>query len=62
MYLYRNRLILMILINREFEASYRLSFYISLLSARDRRKMLSMKNQGRAIFKRAFFKLLLGQI
>ena len=32
--------------NREFEASYRLSFYISLLSARDRRKMQNMKNQA----------------
>jgi len=33
-------------LNREFEASYRLSFYISLLSARDRRKMQNMKNQA----------------
>jgi adenylate cyclase 9 len=34
------------LLNREFEVSYRLSFYISLLSARDRRKIQNMKNQA----------------
>ena len=34
------------LLNRAFENSYRNSFYISFLSARDRRKMQSMKNQA----------------
>ena len=37
---------LVCLLNRGFEESYRLSFYISFLSARDRRKMQSMKNQA----------------
>ena len=34
------------LLNREFEISYRLGFYCSALSARDRRKIQNLKNQA----------------
>jgi len=39
-------LILVWLLNREFEISYRLSFHCSLLAAKDRKKVLSLKNQA----------------
>ncbi len=32
---------------REFEINYRLSFHCSLLAARDRKKILNLKNQVR---------------
>ena len=38
--------VLVWLLNREFEISYRLSYHCSRLSARDRRKIQNLKNQA----------------
>ena len=35
----------MLLLYREFEINYRLSYHCSLLAARDRKKILNLKNQ-----------------
>ena len=39
-------IVLVWLLNREFELSYRLSYHCSRLSARDRRKVQNLKNQA----------------
>ena len=38
--------VLVWLLNREFEISYRLSYHCSRLSARDRKKIQNLKNQA----------------
>jgi len=39
-------IVLLWLLNREFEINYRLSFHCSLLAAKDKKKVLNLKNQA----------------